>query len=301
MGKAIHTLFADPPGDLRFGADAGGGRVAASPLARKLATERGIDLRTVQGTGPGGRISSSDLDNVRASGRPTPSARQDEVMRNSPMRKTIARRLTESHTTVPTFFLTSSFDGHGFVTLREALKKKNPDLKASYNDLLVMCVARALREHPQVNASWGDTQIIRHGRVDIGIAVALPDGLITPVLRGADTLSLDDISTQTRALAARGREQRLAPEEYTGGTFTISNLGMFGIDHFTAIINPPEAAILAVGALENVAVVRDGALVAGTRMKVTMTCDHRVIDGATGAAFLQTLRGYVENPALLLF
>jgi pyruvate dehydrogenase E2 component (dihydrolipoamide acetyltransferase) len=213
------------------------------------------------------------------------------------MRKTIARRLLASHQDIPTFFLTASFDVHGLVELREALKKL--EIKVSYNDLLVMCVARALREFPRANASWRDTDIVRHGRVDVGIAVAMPDGLVTPVLRGADALSVTEISERTKDLAARGRAGKLAQEEYTGATFTISNLGMFDISHFTAIINPPEAAILAVGSVAQVPVVHSGALAVGWRTNVTMTCDHRVIDGATGAEFLQVLRRYVECPALL--
>jgi pyruvate dehydrogenase E2 component (dihydrolipoamide acetyltransferase) len=320
MGKPIQVLFADPPGDVRFGGAApsdngSNGRVSASPLARKLAAEKGLDLKGLQGTGPGGRIVVKDVEQAKAPaqgpapgqpspGQPSPGqpsqGRADEVVRNTPMRKTIARRLTESHQQIPTFFLTASLDGRGFVELREDLKKKLPDVKISYNDMLIMAVARALREHPQVNASWADKEIVRHGRVDIGIAVAMPDGLITPVLRRADSLPLTQIAERVRELANRARAQKLQPDEYTGGTFTISNLGMFGIEHFTAIINPPESAILAVGALEEVAVVSDGALVPGWRMKVTMTCDHRVVDGAVGAAFLQTLRKYVESPWLLL-
>jgi pyruvate dehydrogenase E2 component (dihydrolipoamide acetyltransferase) len=305
MGKPIHQLFADPTGDLRFGLDGqANGKVSASPLARKVAAEKGLDLHRLQGSGPGGRIVVKDVEQapVAAKGPAAPAVqgRADEVVRNSPMRKTIARRLLESHQQIPTFFLTMAFDGQGFVDVREDLKSKLPDLKVSYNDLLVMAVARALKDHPQVNASWGDKEIVRHGRIDIGIAVALPDGLITPVLRNADTKTLSQVASEVRELAARARDQKLAPEEATGGTFTISNLGMFGIEQFTAIINPPEAAILAVGGLEQVPVVEDGGFVPGWRMKVTMTCDHRVIDGATGAAFLQTLKKYVESPWLLL-
>lgn len=309
MGRGIHGLFADPPGDVRFGGvglvnGAGAARIAASPLARKVAADLGVALDGVTGTGPGGRITRADVEQApRGQAKapaPSSSARADEVVRNSPMRKTIAKRLLQSHQDVPTFFLTAAFDGQGFVDLRDDLKRKVPDLKASYNDLLVLAVARALREHPAVNASWGDKEIVRHGRVDVGIAVALPDGLITPVLRDADHKSLTAVASETRELAGRARSGKLAPEEYTGSTFTISNLGMFGIDQFTAIINPPEAAILAVGALEQVPVVEDGAIVPGFRMKVTMTCDHRVIDGAVGAAFLETLRKYAESPWLLL-
>ncbi len=227
--------------------------------------------------------------------------RADDVVRNTPMRKTIARRLLESHEQIPTFFLTITLDMTGFVALRDTLKAKSPDTKVSYNDMLIAAVARSLREHPAVNASWAPDAITRHGRVDVGVAVALPQGLITPVVRNADRKTFSEIAADVRALAARAKDQKLTPEEYTGGTFTISNLGMMEIDHFTAIVNPPEAAILAVGAIQQVPVVGpDGALTVGHRMRCTMTCDHRVIDGAVGAAFLQTLRRYVESPVLLL-
>ena len=299
----ISRDFSDPPGDLRYGVVPG--RVIASPLARRMAAEKGLDLARVAGSGPGGRIVAADVTAAPAGGAPAPAAgpsgRADEVVKNTPMRKTIARRLLESHQQVPTFFLTVTFDLSGFVALREQLKARRPDVKVSYNDMTIAAVARALRDHPEINASWGDGAITRHGRVDIGVAVALPQGLITPVLRGADQRSLKEIATEVRALATRAKEQKLQPDEYTGSTFTISNLGMMDIAHFTAIINPPEAAILAVGAVQQVPVVTaDGALDVGWRMTVTMTCDHRVIDGAMGAAFLQTLRTYIESPALML-
>lgn len=298
-GKTLPPVFMDPPGDLRLGASSG--RVVASPLARKVADALGVDLRRVSGSGPGGRILRDDVD--AAAQRPSSPAfvvPDDQQLKLTPMRKTIAKRLLQSHQDIPTFFLTTAFDVAGFVQLRAQLKAGRPDLKVSYNDMLVLAVGRALREYPQINASWTDRGIVRHGRVDVGVAVALPDGLITPVLRNADQLRLTEIGALVADLAERARAQRLAPEEYTGGTFTISNLGMFGIDHFTAIINPPEAAILAVGQLAQVPVVQGGALTVGWRMSVTLTCDHRVVDGATGAAFLQVLRRYVENPALLL-
>jgi len=298
MGRTTHEDFMDPPGDIRIAATPG--RVAASPLARKVAADLGVDIQRVQGSGPGGRIVRSDVENAPRGGTSAGPARADEVVRNSPMRKTIARRLLASHSDIPTFFLTATFDMKGFVDLRTALKAKLPDVRVSYNDILILAVAQSLRAHPNINASWGESDITRHGRIDIGIAVALPDGLITPVVRRADTKSLPEIGAETRELAGRAREMRLAPEEYTGGTFTISNLGMMQIEQFTAIINPPEAAILAVGAIESVPVVVDGELEIGHRMKVTMTCDHRVIDGASGAAFLQTVRNYVESPYLLL-
>jgi pyruvate dehydrogenase E2 component (dihydrolipoamide acetyltransferase) len=299
MGRPIHADFYEPPGDIRFGRAARA--VKATPLAKKIADERGVDLSRVKGTGPGGRVVRADVESAPVAGAAAPAsaaARADEVVRNSPMRKTIARRLLESHQEIPTFFLTTSFDMRPFAALRDQLKAN--DVKVSYNDVLLKAVARALVEHPEVNASWGPDNITRHGRVDIGVAVALPQGLITPVVRGADQKGLGAIAEEVRALAARAREQKLAPEEYTGGTFTISNLGMMDIEHFTAIINPPEAAILAVGSIVETPVVVDGQLHVVPRMKVTMTCDHRVIDGAVGATFLKTLRRFVESPFLLL-
>ncbi|NCG20984.1 MAG: hypothetical protein GWP91_18395, partial [Rhodobacterales bacterium] len=206
----------------------------------------------------------------------------------------------ESHTDIPTFFLSTTFDMQGFVDLRTDLKAKLPDVRISYNDILIAAVAKSLRVHPEVNASWSAKAITHHGRVDIGVAVAVDGGLITPVVRNADTKSLSAIGGEVRELAGRAKQAKLLPEEYTDGTFTISNLGMMDIEHFTAIINPPEAAILAVGGINQVPVVVDGGFEVGHRMKVTMTCDHRVIDGAVGASFLQTLRKYVESPWLLL-
>jgi len=298
MGRTTHENFMDPPGDIRIAAAAS--RVLASPLARKVAEDLGVNLNRVRGTGPGGRVVRADVEKAPRGGGRAAVIGRDEVVRNSPMRKTIAKRLLESHTDIPTFFLTATFDMQGPVDLRKALKLKMPDVKVSYNDILILAVAKALVDHPNVNASWGAKDITRHGRIDIGMAVALPDGLITPVIRDAVNKTLPEIGTETRALAKRARDMKLAPEEYTGGTFTISNLGMMQIEQFTAIINPPEAGILAVGAMEQVPVVAEGALTVGYRMKVTMTCDHRVIDGASGAAFLQTLRQYVESPYLLL-
>ncbi len=297
MGKTTHGLFFEPPGDIRIGAAPG--RIAASPLAKKIAADRGVDLGRISGSGPGGRIVKADVENAPTGGTSAP-ARADEVRKNSPMRKTIAKRLLASHTDIPTFFLTTSFDMAGFVDLRTDLKAKLPDVKVSYNDILIAAVARALVEHPEVNSSWDAASITHHGRVDIGVAVAVEGGLITPVVRNADAKTLSQIGGEVRELAGRAREQKLTPDEYTGGTFTISNLGMMEIEHFTAIINPPEAAILAVGAITEEPVVVNGSFEIGFRMKVTMTCDHRVIDGAVGAGFLQTLRKYVESPYLLL-
>jgi pyruvate dehydrogenase E2 component (dihydrolipoamide acetyltransferase) len=267
--------------------------VIASPLARALAAERGVDLRRVTPSGPGGRIVAADLD----SAGPTAAAPADEAARVTQMRKTIARRLTEVHQQVPVFYLTISLDAAPLVRLKDALDARAT--KVSVNDLLMKAVAWALREVPACNAQWQGDTILRRGAVDIGVAVALPEGLVTPVVRGVDRLGVAAVSRTVRELAERAKAGKLAPEDYTGGSFTISNLGMFGIEQFTAILNPPEAAILAVGAAQQVPVVEDGAVRAGWRMKVTMTCDHRVIDGALGARFLQALRAVVENPGLL--
>jgi len=203
---------------------------------------------------------------------------------------------------VPVFFLTTSFNATAIVALKDAVTRRagKDGAKVSVNDILLRCVAQALREVPDVNAQWNGDSIVRKGAVDVGVAVALPDGLITPVIRGADQKSIAEIGAEVRAMAVRAREGKLTPEEYTGGTFTVSNLGMFDIEHFTAILNPPEAAILAVGSAAQVPHVEGGQLVVQWRMKVTMTCDHRVIDGALGARFLQALRGFVENPGLLV-
>lgn len=302
--QPLAPVFLDPPGDVRIpGASAPSTprRVIASPLARAMAADRGVDLARLKGSGPSGRIVAADVDGAPTAGRSAaPPPGQDETIKHTPMRRTIAKRLLASHQDIPSFFLTRALDTSGFVALRTALKAQRPELKVSYNDLLVACVARALRDFPRANASWGDGAIVRHGRVDVGIAVAVDDGLLTPVLRGADQMGLVEIGETTRALAAKAREGTLQPDEYQGNTFTVSNLGMYGIDQFTAIINPPASAILAVGAMKQVPVVEDGQLAVGWRMDVTMTCDHRVIDGATGAEFLQVLAAYVQSPALLL-
>jgi pyruvate dehydrogenase E2 component (dihydrolipoamide acetyltransferase) len=301
MGQKLSTLFLDPPGDIQAAKTER--RVAASPLAKAVAKELGVNLKVIQGTGISGRIVAEDVERAAKSGGarggagPVPA---DQVLKNTPMRKTIAKRLLQSHQDIPTFFLTSEFDMQGFVDLRKALKTGTPDLKLSYNDLMIKAVALALRETPAVNATWADNAITRHGRCDIGVAVALPDGLITPMIRNADQLSIFEIAAEVRHLAGKAKDGKLQPDEYTNGTLTISNLGMFGIDQFTAIINPPEAAILAVGGIRETAVSVNGQLASGWRMSVTMTCDHRVIDGAVGATFLKSLRKFVETPYLLL-
>ena len=232
----------------------------------------------------------------RAIPLPTPEP-GDEVIPNTNMRSTIAKRLKAAYSDAPVFFLTTEFKCDAMVEFRTDLKAKGT--KVSYNDIVIAACGRALRDVPEVNAAWAEDSIIQRAAVDIGMAVALPGGLITPVIRGADTKALDAIASYSRSLAAKAKDGKLSPTEYTGSTFTISNLGMKGINQFTAIINPPEACILAVGGMAQVPVVVDGSLAVGWRMKVTLTCDHRVVDGALGADFLAAVRRYIEQPDLL--
>ncbi len=295
-----------------------GERVKASPLARRLAEEAGLELFTVSGSGPGGRIVKRDVETAveereaAPAEAPTPTelpphleempeeAYEDVSL--SQMRKTIAKRLTQSLGPVPHFFLRIEVE---MARALEARKRINEVLeedgeKVSINDVIIRATAAALRRHPECNAAWQGDSIRRFNRVHIGVAVAVEDGLITPVVRDADRKGVVRIGREVKELAGRAREKKLQPEEYTGATFSISNLGMFGIQEFTAVINPPEAGILAVGGVEEKAVVRDGEVVVRPRMTVTMSCDHRVIDGATGARFLQTLRTMLEEPATAL-
>ena len=285
-----------------------GGRQRSSPLARRIANERGLQLGGIQGSGPGGRIVKRDIENAKATGGAGRSAAADRLaaegdFKDVPLtqiRKTIARRLAESNGPVPTFFLTAEFDATRAAEMRAQLTEMGDQYKVSFNDIVIKGVALALAEHPEVNAHWLNDKIRHFNRIHLAMAVAVEDGLITPVLFDADRLSLWEISEKARDLAKRARERKLMPEEYTGATFTVSNLGMFGIDQFTAIINPPEAGILAIGGVEEKPVVVDGALEVRQRMRVTMSCDHRAVDGATGAKFLQTVRRYIENPLSLI-
>ena len=294
---------AHPPGG-----QTGAGRQRTSPLARRLANERGISLGGIQGSGPGGRIVKRDIENAkatRAAGRSAAAERlaAEGDFKDVPLtqiRKTIARRLSESNGPVPTFFLTAEFDATRASEMRTQLAEMGDEYKASFNDIVIKAVALALAEHPEVNAHWLDDKIRQFNRIHVAMAVAVEDGLITPVLFDADRMTLWEISAKARELAGKARERKLTPEEYTGSTFSVSNLGMFGIDQFTAIINPPEAGIIAIGGVEEKPVVVDGQLEVRQRMRVTMSCDHRVIDGATGAKFLQTVRRYIENPLSLL-
>ena len=292
------------------------GRRRASPLARKLAEEQGVDLGALAGSGPEGRIVKRDLEGaatrpsarptVQLSNRPTlqPSA-QTTGFTDTPLtqlRKTIAKRLAQSLGPVPTFYLTTEVDMERAAEAREGLKTALGDEgKVSFNDIILKAIATALRQHPECNAWWQDDRIRYWHEVHIGMAVAIPDGLITPVIRDADRKSLRQISAEARDLAQRARDRKLQPEEYTGSTFSVSNLGMFDIDEFTAIINPPEAGIIAIGRIAEAPAVVDGQVQVRRRLRITMSCDHRVIDGATGAQFLRTVKLMLENPLALVW
>jgi len=293
----------------------GNGRQRTSPLARRLATDRGIELSLVRGSGPGGRIIKRDIESAVASAasRPKPAAAaaapakrvisREGDFQDVPLtqiRKTIARRLSESLGPIPTFYLTAEFDMVRASEMRAAFKELGEEFKVSFNDIVLKAVANALADHPEVNAHWMGDRIRHFNRVHVAMAVAIEEGLITPVIFDADRKTLPDISREARHLAELARNRKLTPEQYTGSTFSVSNLGMLDIEHFTAIINPPESAILAVGAVEDKPVVVDGNISVRQRMRVTMSCDHRVIDGATGARFLQALRRLIENPLLLV-
>jgi pyruvate dehydrogenase E2 component (dihydrolipoamide acetyltransferase) len=283
--------------------DSAQGRLRSSPLARRMAREMGVNLEGVQGSGPRGRIVAADIKNAQtapAAGKAAP-ARQYEprgttTIPLSAMRRTIAKRLSESTGPIPHFYLTADYDVTNLVSMRQQLIDMT-GAKISLNDFLIRAIALALRQHPNVNASWGDDAITQHGDIHVGVAVATADGLITPVIRNADQKSVSDIAAEVRALAEKAKNRKLKPEEYQGSTFTISNLGAWGIQEFTAIINPPNAAILAIGAAEARPIAdANRQLVIRDRMKVTMSCDHRIVDGASGAEFLKTLRMFVEQP-----
>ena len=281
----------------------------SSPRVRMLAREKGVDLQSVVGSGDNGRITLADVERASAAPKAAPSAasamvgarREDEIKPASQMRKAIARRLVESKQTVPHFYLEAELDVEALLALREQMNDGvDKAAKVSVNDLFIKACALALNAVPTSNASWIDGNIVLHHRVDISVAVAVDDGLVTPVLRDADRKTVSAISTEVRELATRARAKKLKPEEMQGGVFSISNLGMYGIDRFSAVINPPEGMILAIGQARDVAVVKGGALAPGKRCSVTLSCDHRVVDGALGAQFLQALRGLVERPVKIL-
>jgi pyruvate dehydrogenase E2 component (dihydrolipoamide acetyltransferase) len=272
---------------------------------RRIAREQAVDLDAVRGSGAHGRITEADLTaSQRATATPPPLPvlfPGDTVKTPSSLRKTIARRLVEAKQTIPHFYLEADLDVAALVALREQVNDgAAPEDKVTFNDLLVRASALALRAVPACNVSWVDGQIVVHDRADISIAVAIDDGLVTPVVRGADTLSVRTIARTTRALIARARARKLRPEEMQGGVFSVSNLGMFQVDRFAAVINPPESMILAVGATRDVPVVAHGTVVPGKRCAVTLSCDHRVVDGAMGAQFLKALRALVERPLSIL-
>ncbi|MBS1938481.1 MAG: pyruvate dehydrogenase complex dihydrolipoamide acetyltransferase [Bacteroidetes bacterium] len=278
------------------------GRLKASPLARRLADENGVDIRRVRGTGDDGRIVKQDIERFMAGGMAAAPLREERFTEVpvSQMRKTIARRLAESKFSAPHFYLTMAVDMGPAMAVREAINKAVAPDKISFNDLVIKAAAFALHQHPKVNSSWLGDRIRFNEHIHIGVAVAVEEGLLVPVVRFADTKTLRNIGAEVRDLAKRAKEKKLQPQDWEGNTFTISNLGMFGIDEFTAIINPPDACILAVGAIADTPVVRNGAVVPGHVMKLTLSCDHRAVDGATGAAFLQTLKDALENPVLML-
>lgn len=285
------------------------GRILASPLARKLAEEKGVDLSFIQGTGEGGRITKRDVDHYvpyeapqRPAGGSSNSSSMVESYKDEPvsqMRKTIARRLLESSTGAPVFFLNIEVDMDNAMAARAAMNSI-PDTKISFNDLVIKACAAALRKHPRVNTSWMGDKIRVNDHIHIGMAVAVEDGLFVPVIRFADQKSLSQISSEAKDLGQRAKSKKLQPADWEGNTFTVSNLGMFGIESFTSIINMPESCILSVGAIRQVPVVKNNVVVPGNTMMLTLACDHRTVDGATGAAFLQTLKIFMENPAAML-
>ena len=307
-----------------------GKRIFVSPLARRIAEQKGVDLSGLTGSGPHGRIVKSDVENAKPGAKPAaggapaasaapsgfaalPDARlfykpdsYEEVPHDS-MRKAIAKRLTAAKALIPHYYLTIDCNLTALMATREALnnaapknKDKVPAYKLSVNDFVVKASAMALIKHPDVNASWTDTAILKHKRADVGIAVAIPSGLITPIVFGAEAKGLVQISNEVKELAGKAKDKKLKPQEYEGGGFSVSNLGMFGIKTFTSIINPPQSCIIAVGAGEERAIVKDGKIEIATMMSVTMSCDHRVVDGATGAKFLQTFKQFIEEPASML-
>ncbi len=303
--KPAAVIPAPAPSPLPALADSNG-RIFASPLAKKMANERGIDLGNVIGTGEGGRIVRKDIEHYvpyvggQGSGRRAyvgVETFSDEPV--SQMRKTIAKRLAESKFTAPHFYLTIELDMDAAIATRKSMNELG-EVKISFNDMVIKACALALAEHPNVNSAWYGDFIRRNQHVHIGVAVAVDEGLLVPVIRFADGKHLSEIGGEVRDLAQKAKDKKLQPADWEGNTFTISNLGMFGIEEFTAIVNPPDSCIMAVGGIRQVPVVKEGKIVPGNVMKVTLSCDHRVVDGATGAAFLATFKKYMENPVALL-
>jgi pyruvate dehydrogenase E2 component (dihydrolipoyllysine-residue acetyltransferase) len=287
------------------------GRIKASPLAKRLAQEKGYDIAKISGTGDYGRVTKRDVENYTPSTEPAKAGQAPVVLPTvvgeesfedislSQMRKTIARRLAESKFTAPHFYVTMEINMDKVVEARKSINEVSP-LKISFNDIILKATAAALRQHPDVNVSWLGDRMRRNHHIHIGVAVAVKEGLVVPVVRFADNKSLSHIAAEVKVLAQKAHDKKLQPSDWEGSTFTISNLGMFGVEEFTAIINPPDACILAIGGIKETAIVKNGVLVPGNVMKVTLSCDHRAVDGAIGAAFLQTLKGLLEDPVRIL-
>lgn len=288
-----------------------GSRIFASPLAKKMAKEKDIDLANVKGTGENGRIVMRDIENYVPYDRPEGSTQAPAITRGaameesyseenvSQMRKTIAKRLAESKFTAPHFYLTLDIDMDNAIAARKAVNAQD-GIKISFNDMVIKASAVALRKHPAVNSAWMGDKIRRNDHVHIGVAVAVEEGLLVPVVRFADSKGLMAIGAEVKEFAQKAKDKKLQPQDWEGNTFTISNLGMYGIEEFTAIINPPDSCIMAIGGIKQVPVVKDGQVVPGNVMKVTLSCDHRVVDGVTGSEFLNTFKSYMENPMLML-
>ncbi|MCL4124338.1 UNVERIFIED_CONTAM: hypothetical protein GTU68_060160 [Idotea baltica] len=274
-----------------------GGRIFASPLAKKIAADKGINLADVSGSGENGRVIKKDVENYSTT--IAASEEKSEEVKNSQMRKAIAKSLGNSKFTAPDFSLNIEVDMSQAMASRKTINAI-PDVKVSFNDMVVKACAMALQKHPQVNTSWTDNNTIFHSHIHVGVAVAVDDGLLVPVIKHTNNLSLTQIGASVRDLAGKARNKKIAPAEMQGSTFTVSNLGMFGIDNFTSIINQPNSAILSVGAIVEKPVVKNGQIVVGNTMNLTLTCDHRTVDGAVGAAFLQTLKTFIENPVTML-
>lgn len=289
-------------------------RVAISPLAKKMAQDKGVDINSIQGSGENGRIVKKDIENYQPAAKPAASAPaasaaaqvavsfvqgEDTETPNSQVRNVIAKRLSESKFSAPHYYLMVEINMDKAIEARKEINSI-PDTKISFNDMIIKATAIALRKHPQVNSSWAGDKIIHRGNINIGVAVAIPDGLVVPVLKNTDQMSYTQISAAVKDMASRAKNKGLKANEMEGSTFSISNLGMFGIETFTSIINQPNSAILSVGAIIEKPIVKDGQIVVGNTMKLSLACDHRVVDGATGAQFLQTLRTYLENPLTLL-
>ena len=283
------------------------GRIIASPLAKKIAEEKGINLATVAGTGEGGRVVKRDIEYYQPAAQVAQAVTQPvalgeesfEETKNSQMRKTIARRLAESKFTAPHYYLMLEINMDNAIASRKMINEL-PETKVSFNDMVVKATAMALKKHPQVNSQWFDDKTRVNHHVNIGVAVAVEDGLVVPVIPFTDQKSMTQIGAEVKEMAIKAKSKKLTPDEMTGSTFTVSNLGMFGISEFTSIINQPNSAILSVGAIIQKPIVKNGEIVVGNTMKVTLACDHRTVDGATGAAFLQTLKNYIENPVTML-